>query len=195
MKRGAPGLSLATANIVKGWSTEVRQFSYTRMSSLWQMRETPQWMKDKRLELAPKVPGNSQMKNMRPISLYEVIRKVWTTTISKRIHRVLQETRVLHGAQNRYNYCFKSSISDTSKDNIMVWNMGVSKGVVEWFIELDDGGLSLIVTLLYVNTCALHSHQDMVPQILKNCHLKLNLKLDKERVLVVFDGLYSLIWY
>jgi hypothetical protein len=61
------------------------------MSALWQMQETSQWMKDKPLKLAPKVPGNLQMKNMRPISLYDVIRKVWTPTIAKRIHRVLHE--------------------------------------------------------------------------------------------------------
>jgi hypothetical protein len=72
---------MAIANIVKGWSTEIHQFVYTHMSALWQMQETPQWIKDKRLKLASKVPGNSQIKNMRPISLYEVIRKVWTTTI------------------------------------------------------------------------------------------------------------------
>jgi hypothetical protein len=67
---------MITENMVKGWSTEVCQFAYTLMSALWQMRETPQLMKDKRLQLAPKVSGNSQMKKMRPISLYEVIRKV-----------------------------------------------------------------------------------------------------------------------
>jgi hypothetical protein len=79
---GAPGSSMATANMDNGWSTEVYQFAYTHKFALWQMRETPQWMKDKRLELAPKVPGNPQMKNIRPISLYEVIRKIWTTTIT-----------------------------------------------------------------------------------------------------------------
>jgi hypothetical protein len=73
---GAPGPSMATANMVKGWSTEVHQFAYIHMFALWQIKETPQWIKDKRLKLAPKVPGNSQMKNKRLISLYEVIRKV-----------------------------------------------------------------------------------------------------------------------
>jgi hypothetical protein len=59
-------------------------------------------MKDKRLQLAPKVPDNSQMKNMWPISLYQVIRKVWITKIAKRIHRVLHKAGVLHGAQSGY---------------------------------------------------------------------------------------------
>jgi hypothetical protein len=61
----------------------------------------PQYMKKKRLKLAPKVPGNSQM-NMRSISLYEVIRKVWTTIIAKRIYCVLHEAEVLHGGQSGY---------------------------------------------------------------------------------------------
>jgi hypothetical protein len=52
--------------------------------------------RDPPMDEEPKVPGNSQMKNMRPISLYEVIRKVWITTIAKRIHRVLHEAGVLH---------------------------------------------------------------------------------------------------
>jgi hypothetical protein len=99
---GASGPSMATASMVKGWSTEIRQCTYTHMSALWQMRETPQWMKHVRLKLAPKVSGNSQMKNMRPISIYKVIRKVCTTTIAKRIHRVLHEADVLHGEQSGY---------------------------------------------------------------------------------------------
>jgi hypothetical protein len=42
------------------------------------------------------------MEKMRPISLYEVIRKVWTKTIAKRIHRFLHEAGVLHGGQSGY---------------------------------------------------------------------------------------------
>jgi hypothetical protein len=34
---GAPGPSMATANMVKEWSTEVRQSACTHMSVLWQM--------------------------------------------------------------------------------------------------------------------------------------------------------------
>jgi hypothetical protein len=41
--------------------------------------------------------------------------------------------------------------------------MGVSKGVAEWFIQLDDGGLSFIDTPLYANTSNLQSHnKDML---------------------------------
>jgi hypothetical protein len=42
--------------------------------------------------------------------------------------------------------------------------MGVptKKGVAEWFIELDDGGLLFIDTPLYANTSDQHSHKDMI---------------------------------
>jgi hypothetical protein len=41
VNRRAPGSTMVTSNMVKGRSTEVRQFSYTYMSALWQMQETP----------------------------------------------------------------------------------------------------------------------------------------------------------
>jgi hypothetical protein len=40
--------------------------------------------------------------------------------------------------------------------------MGVSNGVAEWLIELDNGKLSFIKTPPYANTYALHSHQNMI---------------------------------
>jgi hypothetical protein len=73
--------------------------------------------------------------------------------------------------------------------------MGVAKEVSEWFIQLDDGGLSFIGTPLYANTSALHVHKDMlkekkicvVPKTSKNYFLKLIVELDKERVPVVYS--------
>jgi hypothetical protein len=109
---------------------------HTHMSALWQMQETPQWMKGKRLKLSLKVPGNLQIKNMRPISLYKVIRKVLTTAIAKIIHRVLHEAEVLHGLQSEYrldqgimmsllqviNQIERAIHSDTSK-HITFWDI------------------------------------------------------------------------
>ena len=41
---------------------------------------------------------------MRPISLYEVIRKVWTTTVAKRIHLICHHHRLLNPAQYGYRH-------------------------------------------------------------------------------------------
>jgi hypothetical protein len=93
--------------------------------------------KKKRLKLAPKVPGNLQMKSMQPISLNEVIHTVWTTTIANIIHRVLHEAGVLHGVQSGYqldqqgtmmflfqviNQIEGATYSDTSK-HIIFWDI------------------------------------------------------------------------
>ena len=60
-------------------------------------------MKDKVVRLVPKVAGSSDLNNMRPtISLYEVIRKVWTTIIAQRIYLVWHENDVLHFSQYSY---------------------------------------------------------------------------------------------
>jgi hypothetical protein len=64
---------------------------------------------------------------------------------------------------------------DSSPRNLqkLAWmRMGVSKGLAEWFIELDDGGLSFIDTPLYVNTSDLHSHEDMLKRKKHMCSAK-----------------------
>jgi hypothetical protein len=42
--------------------------------------------------------------------------------------------------------------------------IGVSKGLAEWLIPLDDGGLFFIVTPLYTSTSALHWHKNMLKE-------------------------------
>jgi hypothetical protein len=193
---GAPGLSGATANMVKGWNAEVRLFAYEHMHTLWTLRAEgiPQWIKDKKVKLAPKQPGNAALTNMRPISLYEVIRKVWTTTVAKRIHQVLHDESVLHDAQGGYRLeqgtmmpllQVINQIEDASHKGIekhltfwdirrafdsiprnfqlLAWTrMGVSKETAQWFVQMDDGGLSFLDTPLYAADKQLHSHQEML---------------------------------
>jgi hypothetical protein len=83
---GAPGPSGVTVNMIKAWSPSTRQLVHMHMENIWTARTTPAWFRDKVIKLAPKITGNSELKNMRPISLYEVLRKTWTTIVAKRIH-------------------------------------------------------------------------------------------------------------
>ena len=98
----APGPSNATANMIKAWPEETRAFVYRHMVNIWKSRTIPSWFKDKILKLAPKVSGNSSLENMRPISLYEIVRKVWTTIVAKRINHVWHTEGILHRAQYGY---------------------------------------------------------------------------------------------
>ena len=72
------------------------------MENIWITRSTPKWFKDKLIKLAPKIAGNTQLKIMRPISLYKTLRKAWTTIIGKRIHLAWHENDVLHPKQYGY---------------------------------------------------------------------------------------------
>jgi len=99
---GAPGPSQVTVNMVKAWAPATKRFIYTHMLNLWTTRSTPTWFKDKLLKLAPKVAGRTELTNMRPISLYEIIRKIWTTMVAKRINLVWHQEKTLHRAQYGY---------------------------------------------------------------------------------------------
>ena len=69
------------------------------MSNIWQSRTIPAWFKNKLMKLIPMLLDSERLDEMRPISLYEIIRKVWTMIIAKRINKVWHERGLLHGAQ------------------------------------------------------------------------------------------------
>jgi hypothetical protein len=98
----APGPSQVTANMIKAWPQSTRVLVHKHMSNIWQSRTIPPWFKDKLMKLIPKLPDSEALDDMRPISLYEIIRKVWTTIVGKRINRVWHEQSLLHGAQYGY---------------------------------------------------------------------------------------------
>ena len=98
----APGPSETTPNMLRAWNPVIRKFVYDHMLTIWQQRSCPDWFKDKLIKLAPKVAGSNDLNHMRPISLYEVLRKVWTTTIAKRIHLIWHTRQLLNPAQYGY---------------------------------------------------------------------------------------------
>ena len=59
-------------------------------------------MKDKLIRLIPKTPGTTDLNNMRPISLYETLRKLMTTIVAKRIHLVWHTNGLLNPHQYGY---------------------------------------------------------------------------------------------
>jgi hypothetical protein len=92
----APGPSVLSANMDKKWSAAIQFAVYEHMYIFWLKRATTSWIKDKVIRLAPKVPGSSDLKHMRPMSLYEVVRKLWTTIIAKQIYLLWHQNDVLN---------------------------------------------------------------------------------------------------
>jgi hypothetical protein len=118
---------------------------------------------------------------MRPISLYEILRKAWTTIIAKRIHQLWHDMDLLHKSQHGYRldngtpmalHTIINEIEDAKHskktkaltfwdikrafDSIprniqrLAWvRLGVPHDIAEWFVGLDDGGLSFISSPFY----------------------------------------------
>jgi hypothetical protein len=67
---------------------------------------------------------------------------------------------------------------------------------VDWFSQLDDGGLSFIDTSLYTNTSNLHSHKDMLKEKNHTCGAKNieELSFEAERGIGLGESAISLQW-
>ena len=166
---------------------------YHHLNEIWKAKASPVWFKDKVIKLAPKIPGNTELNNMRPISLYEVIRKVWTTIIAKRIHKSWHDLHLLHPSQHGYRldqgtlmalHTITNEIEEANHakcpkhmtfwdikrafDSIprnvqkLAWlRLGVPLTIAEWFVDLDDGGLSFIDTPHYQQKKSLRPVDDL----------------------------------
>jgi hypothetical protein len=74
-KDKAPGPSMVNSNMIKAWNTGMIAYFHSMMHVLWEHKTIPIWWKDHILSPLPKIPGNAELKNMQPISLFEIIRK------------------------------------------------------------------------------------------------------------------------
>jgi hypothetical protein len=167
--------------MVKAWSAETRHLVYYHMNNIWTKRATPGWFKDKLIKLAPKIAGSTELNNMRPISLYEVIRKAWATIVGRRIHQAWHDLKLLNPSQHGYRldsgtpmalhtvineieHAHHAQVTtyltfwgvkrafDSIPRNVqkLAWTrLGVPVDVAEWFVNLDDGGLSFISSPYY----------------------------------------------
>ena len=104
-KNKAPGPSMATSNMYKALTPDLRRVIFQLLTQCWSTKHTPRWWRDRLLSLAPKTLDSSSLDNIRPISLYEISRKIWTTIIVKRISRLWEKHKILnlnqHGFRRR----------------------------------------------------------------------------------------------
>jgi hypothetical protein len=103
-KDKAPGPSMVNSNMIKAWDAGMIAYIHSLMQALWKHKTIPVWWKDHILSPLPKIPGNTELKNMRPISLFEIIRKIWTSMIVRRIQAVWTNHNVLHSSQHGFRW-------------------------------------------------------------------------------------------
>jgi hypothetical protein len=103
-KDKAPGPSMVNSNMIKAWDDGMVMYMHSMMQALWEAKKIPVWFKDHILSPLPKIPGNTELKNMRPISLFEIIRKIWTGMVVTRIQRVWTNHNILHSSQHGFRW-------------------------------------------------------------------------------------------
>jgi hypothetical protein len=86
-KDKAPGPSMVNSKMIKAWDDGMMTYVHSLMQALCEIKTVPIWCKDHILSLLPKIPDNTDLKNMHPINLFEIIRKIWTGMVVCRIQK------------------------------------------------------------------------------------------------------------
>ena len=95
---------MVTTNMLKALPDDVLQVMFNQLNELWNNRRIPGWWKDHVLCLAPKTENTEDLQQMRPISLFEITRKVWTGMVVHRIHSIWHQRKALHPAQHGFRW-------------------------------------------------------------------------------------------
>ena len=102
----SPGPSGFTINMLKSLPSSTLQALFDSLNELWTSPDQsilPDSWYTRWLCLIPKDKfGPPNLDRIRPISLFEVIRKVWTSILITRITRVWKDLNILHPAQHGY---------------------------------------------------------------------------------------------
>jgi hypothetical protein len=102
---------MVTTNMIRAWSPNTRRTAFVLIDILCKNKEVLEWWADGFLCPIPKKPGDTALKNMRPIGLLEVIYKVGTGFIIRRIQAQWDMPSPLHPSQ--YGYCWRNG-TDTA---------------------------------------------------------------------------------
>ena len=79
---GPSGLTYDMLKAIPDWTIDL---IHNKMTTLWEDKTTPTWLRKKWLCPIPKDPDSSSLDKLRPIMLIEVIRKLWTGTIIRKL--------------------------------------------------------------------------------------------------------------
>ncbi len=92
----SPGPSGLTTTQIKHWGPDTSRAVFDLSNLMWQHHHVPEWWQDRLMTLLPKEPGNHDLNKIRPISLFEVMRKMWAGMVTIRIQRIWHLHKLLH---------------------------------------------------------------------------------------------------
>ena len=95
------GVSESTYDNMKSWSDRYLQEVYDNLAKLWATKHIPQWWSKKYMCMVPKNPMDpGNLDTCRPITLVEVMRKVWMGIVVQKIKRVWEAFGILQPNQH-----------------------------------------------------------------------------------------------
>jgi hypothetical protein len=98
----SPGPSGVTATQMKHWGPETARTVFELSNLMWEHHHVPDWWQDCLMTLLPKEPGNHDLTKIRPISLFEVLRKLCAGMVTSRIQRIWHSHKLLHPRQHGF---------------------------------------------------------------------------------------------
>eukprot|EP01034_Spumella_vulgaris_P029001 gene29001-35972_t len=99
--KSAPGPTGATYAMIKAWPAETLKMAYQSLTIMWEDRHIPPWWKWRWLLPVPKKPSPA-LADLRPLTLVETTRKIWSKLIINRIVKAWDNADILHPAQHGY---------------------------------------------------------------------------------------------
>jgi hypothetical protein len=98
----SPGPSALTTTQTKHWGPATAELVYQLSSVMWAQNHVPEWWQDRLMTLLPKELGAHNFNKVRPISLFEVIRKMWAGMVTTRVQRIWHAHGLLHPQQHGF---------------------------------------------------------------------------------------------
>ena len=98
-ENSAPGRSGLSYNMIKLWPEELKQAVFEILLHLWRTNITPEYWKVEMINLIPK-SDLPELDKLRPITLLETLRKMWSSIMSNRINEIFATGGYLHISQH-----------------------------------------------------------------------------------------------
>ena len=101
------GPSGLTYDMLRRTPPSIIKHVHSQLQALWLDKTTPDWLKRKWLCAIPKEPDSSDLNKLRPIMLIEILRKLWTGAMIRKIRWAWEKSQILSDTQ----YGFRSGRS------------------------------------------------------------------------------------
>eukprot|EP01041_Mallomonas_annulata_P011733 gene11733-biopygen5707 len=87
--------------MMKAWPPEAMRMAYNALAEIWDARDIPAWWKWRWLVPVPE-KAEPTMADLRPLTLVEATRKIWSRLIIQKIAKEWDRAELLHPAQHGF---------------------------------------------------------------------------------------------